>query len=443
MLPRPVLAQQGAPKGGNAKGGGGKGIPMAPLPDKPTAVTLPTQFEKVTGPGPFYDSAIAQWPGYDMKHYNYVADEYFVAGTSNGKPYTTRLVIRRPADNSKFSGLVIAESMHPVGAGHGFELTSVYTMSSGHIAAEILTSGNAVVGANNKERYGKLQMSGDQVNDILAQVGALVRSKQGPLAGLAVRKMILFGTSASSAVLVNYLPAHAIWRTPEMQHVYDGFLATSNGSNIPQTDVPLIQIPTQHEQENIATARQDGDEPGNQYRDYEFAGVSHLDSRNNPRFTDKDCTNPRSNIPMEAFYSVALHHLFQWVDKGVTPPRADRVLIDRNKDNDGSLMALDANGNAKGGIRTIYLDLAVAKYTARNTATPAAQATGGALGPALMCNLSVWTTPIPQAKLRTMYKSKANYVKMFDARLKELEKAGWSLPVYHDLLLADAKKVEF
>ena len=42
-----------------------------------------------------------------------------------------------------------------------------------------------------------------------------------------------------------------------------------------------------------------------------------------------------------------------------------------------------------------------------------------------------------------MYKSKANYVKMFDARLKELEKAGWSLPVYHDLLLADAKKVEF
>ena len=228
-----------------------------------------------------------------------------------------------------------------------------------------------------------------------------------------------------------------------MQHVYDGFLATSNGSNIPQTDVPLIQIPTQHEQENIATARQDGDEPGNQYRDYEFAGVSHLDSRNNPRFTDKDCTNPRSTIPMEPFYSVALHHLFQWVDKGVTPPRADRVLIDRNKDNDGSLMALDANGNAKGGIRTIYLDLAVAKYTARNTATPAAQAAGGALGPALMCNLSVWTTPIPQSKLRTMYKSKANYVKMFDARLKELEKAGWSLPVYHDLLLADAKKVEF
>ena len=26
---------------------------------------------------------------------------------------------------------------------------------------------------------------------------------------------------------------------------------------------------------------------------------------------------------------------------------------------------------------------------------------------------------------------------------KELEKAGWSLPVYHDLILADAKAVNF
>jgi hypothetical protein len=30
-----------------------------------------------------------------------------------------------------------------------------------------------------------------------------------------------------------------------------------------------------------------------------------------------------------------------------------------------------------------------------------------------------------------------------DARLKELEKAGWSLPVYHDLIMADAQAVDF
>jgi hypothetical protein len=55
----------------------------------------------------------------------------------------------------------------------------------------------------------------------------------------------------------------------------------------------------------------------------------------------------------------------------------------------------------------------------------------------------VWDTPIPQAKLRQMYGSTANYMKRFEARLSELEKAGWSLPVYRDLILADAKTVKF
>jgi hypothetical protein len=34
-------------------------------------------------------------------------------------------------------------------------------------------------------------------------------------------------------------------------------------------------------------------------------------------------------------------------------------------------------------------------------------------------------------------------VKQFEAKLNEAEKAGWSLPVYHDLILADAKAVNF
>lgn len=424
--------------------GGPKGAPKAPpanLPSQPTPVPLPALSAQVTGPGAMYDSAVAQWPGRDVRHYNYETSEYFVSGTANGKPYTTRLVIRKPADPARFSGLVLAESMHPVGAAHGFELTSVYTMDSGHAAAEILTSGPALFVAFNKERYASLQMSGDQTNEILAQVGSLVRGSQGPLAGLAVRKMVLFGTSASSAVLVNYLPAHAVYRTPDMQRIYDGFLPTSNGAQIPPVDVPLIQIPTQHEYERIATSRQDGDEPGNQYRAYEFAGIGHLDSRNNPRFKDSDCVNPRSSFPLEAYMSVGLHHLFQWVDKGVVPPRADRILIDRNTHNDGSLMALDEHGNPRGGIRNPYVDVPVVKYTARNTASPTAGQ--GAMGPALMCSLSVYTTPFPAARLKQMYKGRSNYLRQFEARLKELEKAGWSLPVYHDLLLADARKVEF
>ena len=430
-------AKGGGFGGGAAKGGAAKGVPAAPLPTQPTAVALPTLSAKITGPGAIYDSAVSQWPGRDVKFYKYDTDEYFVSGTANGKPYKTRLVIRRPADNARFSGLVLSEAMHPAGNAHAFEYTSVYLMSSGHIAAEILTGTSAVPLAANKERYADLTLSNDQTNEILAQVGALIRSKTGPLADVTVRKQVLFGTSASSAILTNYLPAHMVYRTPEMQHIYDGFMPTSNGSVIMAVDVPLIQVPTQHEQENIATNRQDGDAAGDQYRNYEFAGMGHLDSRNNgPRLPQSACVNPLSNYPLEAYMSVALYHLLRWVDQGIVPPRADRILIDRNRNNDGSLMALDEHGNAKGGIRNPYVDMPVAKYTARNTAAPTN-------GNALLCGLSVYTTAIPKAELKKMYGSKSNYVKKVDARLKELEKAGWSLPVYHDLILADAKAVDF
>ncbi len=430
-------APGGAGKGGPGGPGGGKGAPAAPLPTQPTAVALPTLSAKVTGPGPIYESGIAQWPGRDMKFYNYVMDEYFVTGTANAKPYKTRLVIRKPADNAKFSGLVLAESMHPAGNAHGFEYNSVYIMDAGHIAAEILTSGPALPQGANRERYADLTMSGDQVNEILAQVGSLVRSKSGPLAGLTVRKQILWGTSASSFTLTNYLPAHMVYRTPDMQRVYDGFLPTSNGAVIQAVDVPLIQIPTQHEYENIGPVRQDGDAPGDQYRVFEFAGMGHLDSRNNNiRLPQSACVNPLSRYPGEAYMSVGLYHLLRWVDQGIVPPKADRALIDRNRANDGSLMALDEHGNPKGGIRNPYLDFPTAKYTARNTAAPVG-------GNAQLCGLSVYTTAIPKAQLKKMYGSKANYVKKVEARLKELEKAGWSLPVYHDLIVADAKAVDF
>jgi hypothetical protein len=439
ILP-PASAQQGGQKGGFGKAAAK--APPANLPTEPTAVPLPAISAKITGPGPMYDSAVSQWPGRDVKHYKYETSEYFVSGTANGKPYKTRLVIRKPADNARFTGLVLAESMHPAGNAHGFEFTGVYLMDAGHVAAEILTSGPARLLETNRERYADLTMSNDQTNEILAQVGALIKSDvakraDAPLAGLNVRKMVLFGTSASSFVLTNYLPAHMVYRTPEMQRIYDGFMPTSNGTNIQPVDVPLIQIPTQHEYENIGTTRQDGDAPGDQYRDFEFAGMGHLDSRNNQaRLPQSACVNPVSKYPLEAYMAVGLYHLLRWVDQGIAPPHADRVLIDRDRSNDGSLMALDENGNPKGGIRNPYVDLAVAKYTARNTAAPVN-------GNAQLCGLSVYQTPIAKEKLRKMYGDKDKFVKKVDARLKELEKAGWSLPVYHDLILADARATEF
>jgi hypothetical protein len=420
-------------------------------PTTPTAVALPKLSAEVTGPGPMFDSAPSQAPGLDLAHFKYRTQEYFVSGTAAGRPYTTRVVVRRPADDSKFSGLVLAESMHSSGAAHAFEFTAAYVMSAGHAAVEMLTTSPKQFTDRNSKRYAALAIEDGQANEILAQVGALLKSDRGPFGKLKVRKLVLSGSSMSSGTLINYLPAHGVYRTPDMQHIYDGFMPTSAGQTIMDVDVPLIQLPTMLELENNVPHRQDSDEPGKQYRLYEIAGIGHVDSRDNVRLKPNPCTRELSTVPEQAFMAVGLYHLLRWVDQGIAPPRARRVLLDRDTSNDGSLMALDERGLPVGGIRTVYVDVPVAKYVASSTpivpliANPSAwiAANGGAQGAQIMCRLSAYQVPFSKDELRKLYGTPSDYVKKVEARLDELEKQGWSLPVYHDLIVADAKAVQF
>lgn len=404
------------------------------LPSQPVAVALP-ELTANDRPGPAWDSAPAHWPGRGIDHYGYETAEYVITGTATGQPYRTRLVVRRPADASRFSGMVIAEAMHPVGRAHAFQYNSVYLMDAGHVNVEVSTRGIEQIAAFNAERYGDHRIADAQINEVLAQAGALIRSDGSPIADLDIRGMILWGTSASSRILTDYLPAHAVFKTAAMENIYDGFMPTSNGSDIAPVDVPMIQVPTQHEFENIATARQDGDAPGAQFRVYEFPGMGHLMARHNERLSPGDCVHPLSNYPLEAYMSVALHHLLEWVDKGTLPPRADRVWIDRNVGNDGSLMLLDEYGNPRGGIRSPYVDVPVAAYTARNEPLNEAAATG--------CRLSVWDRPFTEEELRELYGSREEFLRRFAESLNAQEAAGWSLPVYHDLIMADAEAMQF
>jgi hypothetical protein len=444
LAPEPLLGQGGPP------GQGGRGQPAAILPTSPTAVPLPTLSAEVTGPGPIFDSAPSLPPGKGLAAFGYEAKEYFVSGTANGQLYTARIVVRMPAKPAVFSGLVLVEAMHGSGAAHMFEFTSSYTMSSGHAAVEILTTSPMQFVAHNEPRYRELRIAGGQTNEILAQVGALIRTGR-PLGGLSVRKMILSGTSMSAAVLIGYLPAHLVYRTPGMERIFDGFLPTSNGATIQEVDVPLIHMPTMHEVAGAAiTSRQDGDEPGKQYRLFEVAGMAHVDTRDSVRFEPNPCVQPISQFPNQAYVSVGLHHLFQWVDKGTVPPRADRIWLDRDEHNDGSRMVFDEHGNPRGGIRNPYVDAPTAKYVIRPAAVtpvipnPSAYiAAGGQAAANLMCNLGAAQVAFSQAKLRELYRSKRNYVSLVERQLAELEKAGWSLPVYRELILADAAAVSF
>jgi hypothetical protein len=452
-MPIPTQGGRGAQAPGQP-GGGRAGGPAAAsnLPSSPTATPLPSISAEVTGPGKPFESLMELKPGDDMAHFRYEAKEYLVSGTANGQPYKTRIVVRKPVDGSKFSGLVLAESMHPSGNAWMFHFTHRYSMSAGHIGLEVLTTTHEPFVEGNPERYKGLQVLPGQASEILAQVGALVRSKQGsPLASLPIRKMVLAGSSASAAVVVNYLPAHMVLRQANLAPIYDGFLPTSTGVTVQRVDVPLVQVPTMTEvMTGTATPRQDGDTPGDQFRVYEFAGMAHIDSRDAAAYYPNPCKYPISRYPLAAYMSVALDHLWQWADKGTVPPRAPRILVDRDVTGDGSIMALDQYGNARGGIRNPYVDVPVKRYAVRNegssppikNAHPFVAARGEA-AQAQLCGLAGYEMPLTAAQMKSLYKNKKDYVAKVERSYDALTKQGWALPVYRDVVLADAAAVEF
>jgi hypothetical protein len=448
-----VLAPGGleAQRGGRG-GRGGFAAQPSNLPDSPVAVPLPSISDRVTGPGTPYASVQSLPPGRGLDHYGYRAEEYFVSGTADGEPYRTRIVVRRPEDDGDFSGLVLVEAMHPSGSAHIFEFTSEYSMSSGHIAVEVVTGGMQNLTDHNAARYRDFSVSGSQTSEVLAQVGALLKEgSASPLRGLEVRKMVLGGTSATAGILIRYLPAHDLYRTPSMAQIFDGYLPHSTGATVPDVAAPVIQVPTMTEVTGAnVTARQDGDAPGDQFRLYEFAGMAHVDSRDSVRFKPDPCARPVSSFPLQAYVSVALDHLFKWVDAGQTPPRARRILLDRNVDNDGSLMALDDHGNVIGGVPTPYVQVPRARYGVRNEgavpliANPSAYiAAAGQAGANQMCGLAGYEIAFSPGELRELYGSAREYRDRVRSSLDELEAAGWSLPVYRDMILADAAAVEF
>src|SRR5215467_12531027 len=143
---------------------GQRSTPAANLQDKPTAVSIPAVSAEITSPGATYDSTPSLPAGRGLARYGYEAREYFISGTANGKPYNTRIMVRKPSNNRKFSGLVIVEAMHPSGAAHMFEFTSDYTMTSGHMAVEVVMNLTELL-AQNKERYKDLKVDGDQASE--------------------------------------------------------------------------------------------------------------------------------------------------------------------------------------------------------------------------------------------------------------------------------------
>jgi len=375
--------------------------------------------------------------GTDPVDYGYVTEEYFVSGTTlTGTPpvaqaYTTRILVRRPEHPRRFSGIVVSESLHSNGFAVTFEPARHSILLRGHVQIDIAAQQGNVnnsVKPFNPERYAALSIaSGAQTSQIIAQVGALIKSnlRGGILHGLRAEHLVLMGTSQSSGVLRNYqAQQHFQARMPDGSAIMDGYLAVSTLGNAPMmvVDVPTIQMPTMTEVNSGAAAgnlyrRPDSDEPANRFRIYENAGMPHANGRDTVAYTPGMCTLPVSDFPWGATVAMGLHHLVQWIDRGKVPPHAPYIEVDNDVANDGSRLALDENGNARGGVRNTYVDVPVAQYGVPNAgATPAA---------GFLCSIAGWRIPYTEQQLQALYKNHGDYRRKVGHRTKELVREGW------------------
>jgi hypothetical protein len=418
--------------------------PVRPV-DAATVPPVPTISGPITGPGLMYPNPTVNVipTAAQVEAFPYITEEYFVSGEANGVPYTTRIIARLPTNVRAFSGIVVSEALHAGGRSLIFEWSRVSILTRRHIFVEIVHSaGNiALLKAFNPDRYARLNISAGQTNEIIAQLGRLIKNRSGSFAPYRIKYVTLMGTSASSGTVRTYLEAHPNLRLPGGGPIFDGFLLTSTNGNtpLPIVDVPMIQMPTQTEvttwaQAGIAYRRPDSDAPGNRFRIYEVAGMPHNNSRESPAFLNDPCTLPVTHFPAGAFTALGLNHLIEWVAKGQKPPHAPYIAVDQDPGNDGSYLALDAFGNAKGGVRNVWVDVPLATYGVFGKGkTPATDR---------LCQLAGTEVPLPQATLRKLYRHKDQYARRVHRRLRELLAQGWFLPEYRGLVSDDVKATE-
>jgi hypothetical protein len=410
-----------------------------------TVPEIPLISGPVPGPGPSYPNVPVNVvpDAVQVEDFPYITEEYFVSGIANGLPYATRIIVRRPEHIQAFSGTVVAEALHSGGRSLIFEWSRVSILTRGHIFVEIPHSaGNiALFKTFNADRYAALSVSSGQANEIIAQVGRLIKSDAEPFGSYDIERTTLMGTSASSGTVRTYLAAHPVLRMPDDGPIFDGFLLTSTNGNtpLPIVDVPMIQMPTQTEvvtwaEAGIAYRRPDSDEPSNRFRLYEVAGMPHNNARDIPFFFTDPCTLPITDFPAGAFTALGLNHLIGWIAHGVVPPRSPHIEVDQDPSNDGSYLSLDEFGNARGGIRNVWVDVPIATYGVFGVGKTPAQDR--------LCLLIGTEVPLPGETLFELYQNRGQYVSHINQRLMQLVREGWFLPEYADLVRDDLRTTD-
>jgi hypothetical protein len=395
--------------------------------------------------------------------YGYVEEEYFVSGTVDGKSYTTALLVRKPKDPAKFSGVVAVETLHAQGAIPFWGLRDVI-MPGGHGWVMAVSQRSALETFNKKSnpaRYASLQIpeaAGAPPNpmtpgpqdaisqNIMSQVGALLKSNasNGPFVGMTVKYLIMGGSSQTGMTTLRYIQeSHSRARMPNGKPIYDGYLpmeAFANGP-ISGADAAVIHVVGEGDfglfrafsRGGGFEIRADSDAANDRFREYEFPAASHVPTRgiSDPKMIFATLDNVMnagehlSQFPSAPFYRATFVNLVAWITKGVAPPRAPPIEMANGE------FVRDEFGNVKGGVRTPYVDLPTVRYTASAPAAADANMARRMIG---------LQEPIPAEKLRSLYQSRAEYLKRFNQEIDHLVARRWLLSQDGEQLKAEEAK---
>lgn len=413
---------------------------------------------------------------------DYTEAEYFASGTaasfrarampasgrwsvsvSGSAPYRTRVIVRRPAETGRFNGTVVVEWMNesagesspdwdylnPELTRAGFAYVAVSAQALG------VNGGTALLGSApsgglvkaDPARYGSLHHPGDRYSyDIYAQIGRALRGAGGRsvLGGLRPRHVVAVGESQSAFFLTTF--ANAV---QPLTHTYDGiFIHSRGGAGAPldagspaagaapagqriRTDLAVPVFMFETETDLAALGYASAVQPdGGRIRVWEVAGTAHADAYIvGPFATQLGCSKPINTGPQHEVVQAAFAAFARWVAGGASPPAPAAIQLTSSSP---VTFALDANGNASGGVRTPAVDVPVSTLSGLPPA-----------GSSVICALFGSTTPFSPARLTQLYGSRAHYLALYTAALDQAISGGFILPADRAALLQQAQQVGF
>lgn len=493
-----VARSSPGPSGAGAAGGG------------PSRSEVPNP--KVTGPisgglrGYPYDSSLI-----NLASYGYTEQEYFISGTATAhggvtflasptgipypsgttpaQSYTTRILVRRPIDPSKFNGTVLFEWLN-VTSGVDIDLD----WATGY--REIMRDGYAWVGVSAQPvgastlrawdpvRYATLSNPGDPYSfDIYSQAVQAVRHPEGiaPLGKVGpVTAAIADGHSQSGSYLHTYVNL-----VQNQANVIDGFLIRGDGNPVfdfSQLKVPVFQYMSETEVNGVTAGDNSShapDAPDSRfYTLWQVAGPAHQDNFENTYFEDATArywttTGPTGNTTVAPSYDPRAAGNYgqeenpvgtcqNGISTGIDSPVTDAVAPYNNDAT--SVASIDefpqqytvdaAIFYLNRWIRTGTAPPSAPRITLDSSGTIVRDQYGNAVGGLRLpvvdvpvatyngssgCSLSGETFPLNSATLAKLYPTHADYVADMEASITKAEAAGFLLPFDAADLLARAE----